>query len=507
LNIYTRKKRWKLFLLAVAVLIITGSLWYTNILVRRIAEDQRNNIRTWADAIHRKAELVNYTEDFFRQLEKEERKRLEITAEAYKRIAEETDSDALNFYLDIISNNTTVPVILTDDEGEIKETVNVDFDKDTVKYLRGRLKAEYMEYPPIRVSLLPGKFYYFYYKDSRLFTELRTVLGDLIENFIAEIVVNSASVPVIITDSTRHKVIQSGMIDPHRINDTAFMIRMIRVMESENDPIEIMLAGQGKTLIFYKNSEILNMLRYYPFAQIGVVGLFLMIAYFLFSTARKSEQNQVWVGMAKETAHQIGTPLSSMIAWVELLRMQGVEEDTLNELTKDVERLQIITERFSKIGSEPRLETHDIVKVVHNTVDYIRTRSSKRISFRIIPSRDVEIYVPLNIQLFGWVIENLCKNSIDAMGGSGEVDIRIFEEGNSVIIDFSDTGKGIPKSKFKAIFNPGFTGKKHGWGLGLTLARRIVENYHKGKIFVKSSALNKGTTFRIVIKARAKSAI
>jgi signal transduction histidine kinase len=205
--------------------------------------------------------------------------------------------------------------------------------------------------------------------------------------------------------------------------------------------------------------------------------------------------------MAKETAHQLGTPLSSMVAWVELLKLKGVDPETLGEIAKDVQRLETITDRFSKIGSSAKMETTDIVNVIHNTISYIKSRVSDKVTFEITPVEDKKkIMVPLNMHLFEWVIENLCKNAVDAMEGNGKVSIDITEEGNHVILDISDTGKGIPKSRFKTIFHPGFTSKTRGWGLGLTLSKRIIENYHSGKIFVKSSILNKGTTFRILLK-------
>lgn len=485
-----------------AVVIVAGSLWYTNILVREIAREERLNIHIWADAIHRKAALVNYTELFFRQLQDEERKRAELLAETYKNLSaeRESSSEILSFYLKIIQNNTTIPIILTDEKGNITNAVNVDFDKDTVPRLRGRLLTEFTRYRPIRVQYLQNKSIFLYYKESILFNELREVLDDLIESFFSEVVINSASVPVIITDSTKTRVLEYGMIDAKRAEDSLLMIRTLSRMASQNKPIEIELADQGKRYIFYKDSELLTRLIFFPYFQLTVIGLFLLISYILFSSARRSEQNQVWVGLAKETAHQLGTPLSSMIAWLELMKMDGLSPESLKELEKDVTRLEKITDRFSKIGSDPRLAQENIVKVVYNAVAYIRSRTSKKVEYNISQPEATEIFAPVNLHLFEWVIENLCKNAVDAMGGSGRVDIDIFEEGKYVIIDFADTGKGIPKSKFKTVFNPGYTSKKRGWGLGLSLSQRIVRDYHRGRIFVKSSTLNKGTTFRIMLR-------
>jgi len=505
LNLYARKKRWKWILFSFAVLIVAISLWYTNILVREIARDERKNIRIWADAIYQKAELVNYTDKFFNQIKDEERKRVELLADAYRIVTVVDESEILNFLLKFISENTTVPVILTDSKGKIKNSINVDFDTDTVQYLKGDLRAAFMGYTPVKITYEGDKYDYLFYQESKLFTELRVVIDDLTESFFSEIVLNSASVPVIITDSTKTRVIEYGLLDEKKAQDSIYLMNTLEHMASDNDPIEIELADQGKRYIFYQDSELLTRLMIFPYFQLGIVGLFLFIAYIFFSSARKSEQNQVWVGLAKETAHQLGTPLSSMLAWIELLKMKGQNDETVVELNKDVERLRKITERFSKIGAEPILRNINMVKVIYESVNYIKSRASQKVNYTINQPPEAEIYAPVNLHLFEWVIENLCKNAIDAIGGDGNIEIDITEEDNLVLIDITDDGKGVPKSKFKTIFNPGYTSKKRGWGLGLSLAQRIVRDYHKGKIFVKSSVLNKGTTFRVILlKTQAK---
>lgn len=499
MNIYQRKKRWKWILFGAGIIIVSASLYYTNTLVKKIASEERKNIKIWADAIQHKADLVNYTDNFFSQLEVEERKRVELLAEAYKNITRETTSEALNFYLKLISLNTTIPVILTDETDRISNAVNVDFDIDSARFLTGKLKEEFTVYEPIMINYYANKKIMLYYKDSRLFYELRLVLDDLTESFFSEVVINSASVPVIVTDSSKTRVYQFGLIDPVKIKNPDFVKRTLNEMASQNRPIVIDLANRGKRYIFYKDSALLSNLRYYPIVQFIVMGIFLFISYLVFSTSRKSEQNQVWVGLAKETAHQLGTPLSSMIAWVEILRLKEIDPAVTNEMQKDIDRLGQITERFSKIGSEPKLEVLNIVPVIGDMISYIKTRSSPKMNFRINVHGDQNKPVPLNIHLFGWVIENLAKNAIDATGGNGNITIDIDDDESHIFIDFSDDGKGIHKSQFKSIFHPGFTSKKRGWGLGLSLARRIIRDYHKGKIYVKNSALNKGTTFRIVL--------
>jgi signal transduction histidine kinase len=500
LDIYLRKKRWKWFLFGAALVIIGVSLYYTNILVNEIRKDERKNVQIWADAIHRKADMVNFTNTLFEQIKDEERRRVGVLAEANKRLITATTSEDLTFALNIISENMTIPVIQTDQDGVITSYRNVVL-PDSVKVLKGELLKAFSVYPPVIVRYLGSKKIYLYYKDSNIFSDIRNVLDDLIKSFFSEVVLNSASVPVIITDSTKTKVIEYGNIPDNKMNEPEFVMNTLRSMESNNAPIVVRFPDIGTRYIFYEDSFLLTQLRYYPYIQLAVISLFLFIAYLLFSYARRSEQNQVWVGMAKETAHQLGTPLSSMVAWVELLKLKGVDPETLVEIAKDVQRLETITDRFSKIGAAARLEKMDVVSVIHNTISYIKSRVSSKVIFTITPDKTTsEIQVPLNTHLFEWVIENLCKNAVDAMEGSGKVNIDITEDGNQVVLDITDTGKGIPKSRFKTIFHPGFTSKTRGWGLGLTLSKRIIENYHSGKIFVKSSVINKGTTFRIILK-------
>jgi len=499
LNIYTKKRRWKLFLFICAVLIVTASIWYTNILVRKIAADERQNIRVWAEAVQERANLVKYTEDFFESIKVEERRKVELLAEATKRLAYAGDNEDLTLYIDIISSNETIPVISTDNELNITGAHNVDFDQTEITILEGELKEEFSVYEPVKV-ISYGTISYLYYKDSHTYTELKTYLDELIESFFSEVVLNSASVPVIITDSTRFNGIEYGNIDSVKISDSTYVAKTLAEMIDENEPIEIDLASQGMRYICWKDSSLLVQLRFYPLIQFGIIGLFLFIAYLVFSTARKSEQNQVWVGMSKETAHQLGTPLSSMMAWIELMKLKHLDNKIVNEIEKDVERLETITERFSKIGSTPKLAPQDIVGLIYRVTEYLKNRTSKKISYQISPSKTKEILVPLNFHLFEWVIENLFKNAIDAMGGSGTITVEITEETKKVFVDVTDTGKGIPRSHQKEVFNPGVTSKKRGWGLGLSLSKRIIENYHKGKIFVKSSVIDQGTVFRIILK-------
>ncbi len=505
MNIYTRKKQWKLLLFAAAIAIVALSMWYTSIIVRKVSDKEKKNVRIWADAIHRKTTLVKYIESFFQEIREQDLLRVELLAKAYKQLIKTGDKDAyLTFYVDIISSNNTIPVVLTDEGGKILNAKNVDFNIDSLIFLTGSVLEEFSVYPPIEARYFQNRKNFLYYKDSRTMTELRNVLDDLVRSFFSEVVINAASVPVIITDSTKKNVVDFGNIEPDKIMDPAFVERTIAEMKSDNNPIEIDLINQGKSFIFYRGSYLLTQLTYYPIVQLGIIALVLFIGYIMFSTARRSEQNQVWVGLAKETAHQLGTPLSSMLAWMELLKMEEVKNPVIEELRKDVDRLEKITERFSKIGSIPKLEFVNIVEVVYSSIAYLKTRTSRKVHYEIKPGPDASIIVPINLYLFEWVIENIAKNAVDAMGNNGNFTIDITKENAHVNIDLTDTGKGIPKSKFKSIFNPGITSKRRGWGLGLSLAERIVKNYHRGKIFVKSSVIDKGTTFRIVLNKTIK---
>lgn len=487
---------------SVAVIIVTASLWYTNIIVKKIAVSERENVKIWAEALQRKANLVAYTDRFFEQIRIEERKRAEILADASKNMMKEVNSEVIEIYYKIITGNETIPVIMTKDNDSIIHARNVPDSIGSYDILSGELKKEFTVYNPIRIEYLPGEFQILYFKESKIYTELRQMLEDLNNSFLSEVVENAVSVPVIITDSSRTNIISSGNIEGGSTSDSLFMLRTIAEMADENEPIEITLAGPEKRYIFYKSSTIQTQLRIYPYVQFGVIGLFLLITYFLFSTSRRSEQDRVWVGMSKETAHQLGTPLSSMIAWVELMKLKGIEDEGLAEIKKDIDRLENITDRFSKIGSAPSLDPINIVDVVYGSLDYLKSRTSKKVEYKVHVPGNRPIIIALNAHLFSWVIENLVKNAIDAMGGNGKVSISVVEEKKHVIIDVSDTGKGIPKSHFKAVFNPGYTSKKRGWGLGLSLSKRIIRDYHKGKIFVRHSYAGRDTTFRIILKKK-----
>lgn len=317
-------------------------------------------------------------------------------------------------------------------------------------------------------------------------------------SFVFEVIRDNETVPVILTDQNEN-IISARNLDSLKSLDPDYLKQQLAVMKEQREPIEVVLVDGEKNLIFYQNSKLYYSLKYYPYVQLGVISLFIFVSYLAFSTSRRSEQNQVWVGMAKETAHQLGTPISSLLAWMEHLRAKGVDDETIKEITRDLTRLETITERFSKIGATPKLDPKPIAEVMEDSINYMKSRSSKKVIFNFNSGNTAGQNVPLNVPLFEWVIENLCRNAIDAMNGAGTISVEMEAKEKEVVIDISDTGKGLPKSKFKTIFEPGFTTKKRGWGLGLSLTKRIIENYHSGKIFVKNSVVEKGTTFRIIL--------
>lgn len=313
------------------------------------------------------------------------------------------------------------------------------------------------------------------------------------------VIQNNNSVPVIQTDSSG-RIITYRNLDSIKIaNNSDYLYEQLELMKTENDSMVIDLGQNDRNYLYYRDSIFLRRLQYFPYVQLAVIVLFILVSYFAFSSSRNAEQNKVWVGLSKETAHQLGTPTSSLNAWVELLKQENPNSNTVLELEKDVMRLEKITERFSKIGSKPVLTLTNLYDVLQGSVNYLLTRSSNKINF-VLQNADDDIQVPLNTALFEWVIENICKNAMDAMEGEGEVSIKIKDHTQIVYIDISDSGKGIPKSRFKTIFKPGYTTKQRGWGLGLSLSKRIIETYHEGKVFVLNSDLNKGTTLRIVLK-------
>jgi signal transduction histidine kinase len=307
----------------------------------------------------------------------------------------------------------------------------------------------------------------------------------------------NSSIPIILTEN--NKIINAVNIDEKIIASTTESAHFLADLKNENDPIVIQYAPGKFQKLYYGNSALLNKLKYYPIALVLIIVLFAALVYNFYRSTKMATQNKLWAGMAKETAHQIGTPLSSLIGWIELLKAENVAESTTQEIEKDIERLQTITDRFSKIGSEPKLENQDIIAATQETVDYLQSRFSKQVVFSF-QAPELPVFVLFNATLHSWTIENLVKNAIDAMKGKGNLDLVLEQEGEWIQIKVSDTGIGIPKKQFKTIFEPGFTTKKRGWGLGLSLTKRIVEEYHKGRIKVVQSEIGKGSTIQLSYK-------
>lgn len=366
--------RLRSLFLFIALLIVVGSVLFTNNLASRLAEEETKKVEIWAEATR---ELILADEN--------------------------TDID---FFSTIIEGNTTIPVYMVDREGNVLLTRNV--------------------------------------KTPKTYDEVVKLAG----------------------------------------------------------PIEVRMGDGIEQYIYYEESTLLRALKYFPYIQFGLIFIFIFIAVITLFTAQRSEQNRVWVGLSKETAHQLGTPISSLNAWNELLKSRYPDDDLLPQMDKDINRLQTIAERFSKVGSKPDLESADIVAVVRDSIDYMRSRSSNKVSY-VINAEEEPIITDVNKPLFAWVVENLCKNALDAMpSGEGTISVNVTTDDTHVNVDFTDTGKGMPKHLYSTVFQPGYTSKKRGWGLGLSLAKRIIEEYHEGRIFVKQSQVGVGTTFRITLKRR-----
>ena len=320
-------------------------------------------------------------------------------------------------------------------------------------------------------------------------------------NFYLELIQDNTTIPAIVVDENNQITNQFINLDKEMLNKRGYLEEKKNEFAEENEPIPIPIAKGIVHKVYYGESSVLKQLRYYPFVVLGVVALFILVSYFAFSFSRRAEENQIWVGLAKETAHQLGTPISSLMGWVDVIEMGEMPENASDEMRKDIRRLQIITERFSKIGSEPILKKVELNEALTQSVDYMKTRSGKRVNFEINTTQPV--FAMLNQNLFDWVIENLTKNSIDAMEGQGDLKYTIQKKAGRVVLDISDTGKGIPRNRFKSIFKPGYTTKRRGWGLGLSLAKRIINDYHQGQIFVQESSPNVKTTIRIVLNESA----
>lgn len=317
-------------------------------------------------------------------------------------------------------------------------------------------------------------------------------------NLILKIIQGNTSIPVMLCNDQDSVMNYKNIELPEKGADE-YLRKKVEVLKHKNQPLPIDMGDGTFQYLYYDDSINLKRLLVYPYAQLSVMAVFILLAFIALASTKRAEQNKVWVGLSKETAHQLGTPISSLIAWLEYLKLKDIDPALLAEMEKDVKRLEMIAERFSKIGSTPEPVPVDICQSISSALEYMQTRISSKVKISI-EAPDHPVIVLMNNSLFAWVVENLCKNAVDAMEGQGSITFHVEEKGKNVRIDVTDTGKGILKSRFKTVFNPGYTTKKRGWGLGLSLVKRIVESYHGGKIFVKSSEIGKGTTFRIELR-------
>jgi len=501
MNLYSKKRNSKLFLIAFALLIVVVSLWYTNRFLNKLAREEQSQIRIWAKAIGQKADLVNYTDHLFKSLREKEHRYIQLWAMAMKNLGEASLNDEMSFYMEVVSGNKDIPVVVVDTNNIIKAVLN------TTKYKESNIfsladKRQFTNYPPIVIKVYGNDVQYAYYRNSTLYYRLKRTLDDYTNLFLNEVVSTSLSTPVIITDSSKTKVLSfGGKLDSAEVFDSTKLQKHIKEMTADNMPIIVDLPGTSHCYIFYEDSQVLTEMKWFPFIFFSVISLFLILGYTLFSFSRRTEQSKVWAGMAKETAHQLGTPISSLLGWIEVLKMQYPKEEGLIEMTKDIDRLTLVSERFSKIGSEPNFNDENIVDIIESVMAYMQRRSSSRIEFVFINNVKEDLILKLNKQLIVWVFENLFRNAVDAIGtGKGKIKVLISANDDNAIIDVSDTGKGIAKGQHKNVFNPGYSTKKRGWGLGLSLVKRIIVEQHRGKIFVKSSAPGEGTTFRIIFR-------
>lgn len=514
MNLYSNKQTWKIVLLVIALITVAISLWVSNSTVQKVSDRERLRAKQWAEAIKKKAELVEFTDRAFQQLRGHERRKIKLYLEATKEISKPVTGDVFpdySFPIAIISENKDIPVILVDGDNQISGYTNLDFDtsdlrKTSPELTKKELIKKYEDsllvlttvwekkHKPFRIEVVKGLTMTSFYTDTKRTIQLEKERDSLIFAFNNELINDSKLIPVVLMDKEKDSLISSNL--PKEKTNPENLKKTLNSLEKVNEPIAISFGPNQQNWLYYDNSDELKQLQFFPYIQFLIIGVFIFIGYLLFSTFRKAEQNQVWAGMAKETAHQMGTPLSSLMAWIQLLETQNVDPSIILEMQKDVERLDTVSQRFSKIGSETHLTQTDIRITVQGVMDYLRPRISQKVEMTT-HYEDDPILVSHNKQLMEWVMENIIRNAVDAMESKGKLDVVIKTVPERVHIEISDTGKGLLPKQFKSIFEPGYTTKKRGWGLGLSLVKRIVKEYHKGKVYVVHSEIGKGTTIRV----------
>lgn len=497
MDIYSSKQRWKIALILVSLTIIIASLFVSNQMIDKIAQREKAKAEQWADAIRKKVELVKLTNQIFDELREKERQKIQIVVDAQRTILNPSDlnmNQDIDFALNIISSNKNIPVAILTEDGKLAQGKNLDSTLSDVE--KASMFTEWIAAGrSYEIEVFGGIKMQFVYGESNELIRLEKASDSLINSFNRDLIDNSSLIPVILVDEKSNQIEVSNLSEKEWKKNAA---KTLKEFKQQNAPIRIDF-GTGVKLLYYKESPELKQLTWFPYIQFSVIGLIVIIGYLMFSTFRKAEQNQVWAGMAKETAHQLGTPLSSMMAWVAHLEAIGGNDMVVSEMNKDLERLEKITDRFSKIGSGAKLVEADLVVTIGNNLEYLRARLSDKIFIDFKVKEEEPIIMMHNPALMEWVVENICKNAVDAMGGKGNLNIEIQRVPERVYVDITDTGKGLTPKQFKTIFQPGYSTKKRGWGLGLTLVKRIIEEYHKGKVFVMKSEIDKGTTIRISI--------
>ena len=494
------KQKLKLILMSLSIVLALFALWQVDNIAREVKESEESKIRLWANAIAQRNGMAEATQHFFEQATLDEKRKMRLYTDILQSFNDPDQSIDMRFslsYIHYIVDSAKTPILITTASDSI---ITVPQELAGTK-LEGKLLKDFSQNPPFEYKLwgMPMRLYY---KESQYYTELRHVLTGFTRSFLADITNNSVIVPVVIVDSTRRHLLAQGNINTADINTTDKLKARLEEMQSENDPIEITLPNGCSAYVYYENSRLLEALRWVPLFYFFIALVLLVAAYYLFRTTRTMEQNRIWVGLAKETAHQLGTPISSLTGWIEYLRGKEFTEQYATEVGKDLERLETITHRFSKIGSVPELKDENVREVVDSAINYLQNRAPKKVKFIVSFPEDETFIAPLNSYLFQWVIENLCKNAIDAMEGSGTITIVASQDARKIYLDVSDTGHGMSPSVQRKIFDSGFTTKSRGWGLGLPLARRIINQYHRGRLYLKYSVPGQGTTFRIELKKK-----
>lgn len=488
-----KKAKW--IILSITLLLAGFALLEIYNLSEQIRKSEEEKVRLWANAISQKAQLMNYSEEFFAHVALDEHRKMEMYTNilrSFDRMEGGSDADFSLDYVHYIVDSCETAIIITNKDSVITVPSELAGQK-----LEGPLLEEFAHNEPFHYRIW-GMPMTLYYKESRVYTELRAVLDGFNESLLNEITNNSVFVPVLIVDSLQGEVLGSGNIPESEFNSPEKLSDKLCEMEEANEPIEFRLANSSRAYLYYENTPMLKWLQWVPLLYVFVFLVLILVTYYLIQTSRNMEQNRIWVGMAKETAHQLGTPISSLLAWTQYLEGKTFDASYAAEVNKDIQRLETITHRFSKIGSVPELQNENVCATIQEAINYLQTRVSHKVKF-VTNYPEEDILVPLNAYLFQWVIENICKNAIDAMDGKGTFSVIVSADSHHVYVDLADTGKGMPASIQKRIFDSGFTTKQRGWGLGLSLAKRIINQYHKGRIYVKYSVEGQGTVFRIVL--------